>query len=127
MWFGYTLHLIADATYEIPVAAAVTKASASEVTTLETLLKDVFEDTPDLALRYQDMSAERGYHSTRHPAPQRQTGRLTPVPEPATGDSPVCAKPGPWEPSRTRLQWTASSTQSSSTKTNLRESVPQSP
>ena len=33
----------------------------------------------------------------------------------------------PMEPSRTKLQWTASSTRSSSTKTNLRESVPQSP
>ncbi|MDE6233239.1 MAG: hypothetical protein K2M60_07840 [Lachnospiraceae bacterium] len=31
-WFGFRLHLIADATYEIPVAYTVTKASNSEKT-----------------------------------------------------------------------------------------------
>ncbi len=62
-WFGYTLHLIADTTYEIPVAAAVTKASVSEVKTLEAMLPTIFEESPDLATRCRDMSADRGYDS----------------------------------------------------------------
>ncbi len=62
-WFGYTLHLIADTTYEIPVAAALTKASASEVKTLERMLPTMFEESPDLARRCRDMSADRGYDS----------------------------------------------------------------
>lgn len=62
-WFGYTLNLIADTTWEIPVAATVTKASASEVKTIETLLPDVFEESSDLAVRCQDLSADRGYDS----------------------------------------------------------------
>ncbi len=62
-WFGYTLHLIADTTYEIPVAAALTKASASEVKTLEGMLPEMFEESPDLATRCKDMSADRGYDS----------------------------------------------------------------
>jgi hypothetical protein len=30
-WYGYKLHLLVDADYELPVAFEVTKASASEV------------------------------------------------------------------------------------------------
>ena len=52
-WFGYTLHLIADTTYEMPVAATLTKASASEVKTLEGMLPAVFEESsgPGTALQ----------------------------------------------------------------------------
>jgi hypothetical protein len=31
MWFGYKLHLIVDANYELPVAYELTKASSSDV------------------------------------------------------------------------------------------------
>ncbi len=31
-WFGYTLHLLVDATYELPVAWTVTKASTADTT-----------------------------------------------------------------------------------------------
>ena len=34
-WFGYGLHVIADTVHEIPVAWRLTRASASEVKTLE--------------------------------------------------------------------------------------------
>ena len=47
-WFSYTLSLIADTTYEIPVAATVTNASASEVKTLEGVLEEVFAESPGL-------------------------------------------------------------------------------
>ncbi len=60
-WFGYTLHLIADTTYEIPVTAALTKASVPEVKAFDGMLPEMFEETPDLTQRYRDMGADRGY------------------------------------------------------------------
>ena len=38
-WFGYKLHLIVDATYELPVAWTVTKASTADITEAEPLLE----------------------------------------------------------------------------------------
>ena len=38
-WFGYTRHLIVDATYELPVAWTVTKASTADITEAEPLLE----------------------------------------------------------------------------------------
>ena len=78
-WFGYTLSLIADTTWEIPVAAAVTKASAPEVKTLETLLEDVFEESPDLATRCTDLSADRGYDSGPLKETLWDTWRIRPI------------------------------------------------
>ena len=59
-WFGYGLHLIADTQYEIPVAVHVTPASASEQVELRTMIREIFEQTPTLAERCQDFSADRG-------------------------------------------------------------------
>ena len=42
-WFGFRLHLIADATYELPVAYAVTKASDSEHTETAKLIDNIEE------------------------------------------------------------------------------------
>lgn len=62
-WFGYGLHLIADTHYEIPVAFSVTPASASEVRELDGLLDELFEQSPALAQRCRDFSADRGLDS----------------------------------------------------------------
>jgi len=62
-WFGYGLHLIADTVYEIPVAFSVTAASASESVELGSLIQNTFEQTPALAERCEDFSADRGLDS----------------------------------------------------------------
>ena len=62
-WFGYRVHLIADTRYEIPVACEVTRASRSEVKQLETMTEELFEETPELAKRCRDFSADRGLDS----------------------------------------------------------------
>lgn len=62
-WFGYGLHLIADTHYEIPVAFHITPASHSEVIELDSLLNELFEETPALAERCRDFSADRGLDS----------------------------------------------------------------
>jgi hypothetical protein len=62
-WFGYGLHLIADTRYEVPVAFELTPASASEQTTLRAMIHATFAETPELAARCKDFSADRGLDS----------------------------------------------------------------
>lgn len=59
-WFGYGLHLMADTQYELPVAFHLTPASHSEQVELRALIDETFEQTPALAERCQDFSADRG-------------------------------------------------------------------
>ncbi|MDO8685608.1 MAG: transposase [Clostridiales bacterium] len=47
-WFGYKLHLIVDATYELPVAFSVTKASAAELPEAKKLIENLEEKHKDL-------------------------------------------------------------------------------
>ena len=60
-WFGYKLHLIADAHYELPVAFSVEKASAAEQPTLLRDLTALLRDEPTLAARCREFSGDRGY------------------------------------------------------------------
>jgi hypothetical protein len=62
-WFGYGMHLIADTQYEIPVAMHLTPASHSEQIELRVMLKETFAETPELAERCRDFSADRGLDS----------------------------------------------------------------
>lgn len=64
-WFGFRLHLIADATYELPVAFSVTKASNSEKTETQNLL-DIMEKEHEKWLddcKY--FLGDKGYDSTK--------------------------------------------------------------
>lgn len=63
-WFGFRLHLIADATYELPVDFKVTKASNSEVKEAEKLLDEVKEKHPKRIEKCRYFLADRGYDST---------------------------------------------------------------
>lgn len=40
-WFGFKLHLVVDAEYELPIAYRVTKASASDITTGKEIIDDL--------------------------------------------------------------------------------------
>jgi hypothetical protein len=59
-WFGYGLHLIADTRYELPIAFEVTPASVSEQPTLRAMIRTLLRETPPLAQRCQDFSADKG-------------------------------------------------------------------
>ncbi|WP_242848257.1 transposase [Sulfobacillus thermosulfidooxidans] len=50
-WFGYKLHLVVDATYELPVAWEVTKASVSDVSRAQPLLNHLHDRHPALLSR----------------------------------------------------------------------------
>lgn len=63
-WFGYKLHLIADATYELPVAFSVTKASAAEIPEAKELIKKLEEKHPEILERCEYWLGDRGYDDT---------------------------------------------------------------
>ena len=65
-WFGYKMHLIADATYELPVAYKVTKASDPEQPVGLKLFKDFAQKHPDLVNRTEYFLGDKGYDGTKY-------------------------------------------------------------
>ncbi len=64
-WFGYKLHLIVDAAYELPVAFEVTKASASEMPQGRALVKDLKARHEQLVDDCQFLAADKGLDDTK--------------------------------------------------------------
>jgi hypothetical protein len=64
-WFGYKLHLIVDAAYELPVAFEVTKASASEMPQGRALVKDLKARHEQLVNDCQILTADKGLDDTK--------------------------------------------------------------
>ena len=63
-WFGFRLHLLSDATYELPVDYEVTKASNSELKETEKLLDNIKEKYPKKLEKCRYFLADKGYDST---------------------------------------------------------------
>lgn len=64
-WFGFRLHLIADATYEMPVAFCVTKASNSEQTETEKMLEEMGKVHNEWLKKCKFFLGDKGYDSGR--------------------------------------------------------------
>ena len=64
-WFGYGLHLIADAEHELPVWFEVERASRSEQKALSAAVDALFGSEPELAGRCEDFCADRGLDAGR--------------------------------------------------------------
>jgi hypothetical protein len=62
-WFGYKLHLLVDADYELPLAYTVTKASANDSPHLLPLVEKLKARHPELIERAKYLSADKGYDS----------------------------------------------------------------
>jgi len=60
-WFGYKLHLIIDADYELPVAYEVTRASASEVKQAHKMIPALKERHEKLIESCKTLTADKGY------------------------------------------------------------------
>jgi len=60
-WYGFRLHLLVDAQYELPVAFTVTPAAASEVRCAHQLLTELQGRQPWLLARGEEFLADRGY------------------------------------------------------------------
>ena len=64
-WFGFRLHLIADATYELPVAYSVTKASNSEKTETQNLLDNIEKEHKEWLDTCKYFLGDKGYDSSK--------------------------------------------------------------
>ncbi len=64
-WFGYKIHLIVDATYELPVAWTVTKASTADVTEAAPLLQPRQTRHPLILQSAKFFAGDRGYDDTK--------------------------------------------------------------
>ena len=63
-WFGYKLHLVVEAVYELPVAFELTKASASEVPQTHALVERLAERHPEVLKRCEAFVADKGNDDT---------------------------------------------------------------
>lgn len=64
-WFGYKLHLIVDATYELPVSYTVTNASTSDIKEGYELVKNLNQKQPAILETAETLTADRGYDDTK--------------------------------------------------------------
>jgi len=60
-WFGYKLHLVVDAVYELPVNFSLTKASASDVKEGHKLVDRIAEQQPGIMDRCEFFIGDKGY------------------------------------------------------------------
>jgi len=64
-WFGYKLHLLVDADYELPVAFNLTPASYSEVKQAHHLIDELKTDRPHILQESKYFMADRGYDDSK--------------------------------------------------------------
>ncbi len=64
-WFGYKLHLIIDANYELPICFEVTKASVSETPTAHKLLENINKNHKDIIDDAEYFLSDRGNDDTK--------------------------------------------------------------
>lgn len=65
-WFGFKIHLVVDARYELPVAYEVTKASCSDSTRLLPLLEHLEKNHPSLVAGSEHLTLDRGYDAAEN-------------------------------------------------------------
>jgi hypothetical protein len=64
-WFGYKLHVIVDAVYELPMSLTVTRASASDVKEGHRLLNQVASQHPKILDRCEALAMDKAYDDTK--------------------------------------------------------------
>lgn len=62
-WFGFRIHLIADADAELPIAYKVTRASSSEQPVMREMLADLNQTHPELIEHCEHGMFDKGYDS----------------------------------------------------------------
>jgi hypothetical protein len=64
-WFGYKVHLIVDANYELPVAYSVTKASEPDINEAHKMMDELKKKRPQILEKAETLEADRGYDDTK--------------------------------------------------------------
>ena len=65
-WFGYKVHLIVDADYELPVAYDVTRASQSDTTYLLPMVEKLKKKHAELLEEAETLDGDKGYDSEKN-------------------------------------------------------------
>jgi hypothetical protein len=65
-WFGFELHLLVDATHELPVNYKLTKASAGESPLLLPIVEETQKLHPAVIQHCEELSADKGYDSEKN-------------------------------------------------------------
>jgi hypothetical protein len=78
-WFGYKLHLIVDANYELPIAFRVTQASRSEIKEARTLVDEMALRLPEIVDRCMYLTGDKGYDDTKMTTKLWDEYRIKPV------------------------------------------------
>jgi hypothetical protein len=78
-WFGYKLHLVVDAEYELPVAFEVTRASRAEQPLAKALVQRLAERHGELLEGCEVFLADKGYDDEGLIAPLWDEHRIKPV------------------------------------------------
>jgi len=78
-WFGYKVHLVVDAHYELPLAYTVTRASANDSPELPKLLDHLDRTHPEVLECAKHLSADKAYDSTDHNEQLWETYAIKPV------------------------------------------------
>lgn len=78
-WFGYKLHLLIDADYELPVGYKVTKASVNDTTELLPLLAELKQNHSEIAQQARTLSGDRGYDSQANNQGLYDDYQITPI------------------------------------------------
>ncbi len=63
-WFGFKLHLIVDAQYELPIDYRVTRASASDITVAKKMVRDLASSRPVVLENAEFMLGDKAYDDT---------------------------------------------------------------
>ncbi len=64
-WFGYKLHLVVDAVYELPVAFKVTRASTHDVIAGHGVVDELKEKHPDIVDRAEWFAGDKAYDDVK--------------------------------------------------------------
>jgi len=64
-WFGYKLHLVVDADYELPVAWEVTRASAPDNASAPRMLDELEARHPEILAGCEALAADKAYDDTK--------------------------------------------------------------
>jgi hypothetical protein len=78
-WFGYKLHLMIDADYELPLAWELTPANVGESPRLLPLVERLKAAQPALHARAETLEADRGYDSADNKTTLHEEHRIAPV------------------------------------------------
>jgi len=65
-WFGFELHLLVDATHELPVNYRLTKASSAESPLLLPIVQETQQQHPEAIGNCRELSADKGYDSEKN-------------------------------------------------------------